>query len=324
MERKYSIDLLRILSTVAVVLIHVVTAPVANSSAVIDSAVATNLNLIHTMMKWSVPVFFMITGYCLQKKKEVTYEYCFSHVVKYISVLFTIGLAYSLMEEVFIAKTISSSVLVHSILNVISGNLWDHMWFIYSIIGIYIVMPVIHLFIAKDDKSAVTLTVLLFVFNILLPTFEKYFSVGVNLPFGGYLFYVCFGSTIAKLKINPRFSFFMHLFGVLSVIWIFLGIANCKFGYNHLTICAMAISIFLTVSQMGIKSNKLISCISKCTWGIYLVHPFYINIAIKVLKMDVLSSNVYIKLFVMWEIIFIISLLTTYMLRKLPIVKKLF
>lgn len=323
MERKYSIDLLRILSAVAVVLIHIVSAPVANSSAVIDSAVATNLNLIHTLMNWSVPVFFMITGYCLQKKKEVTYEYCFSHVMKYIGVLFTIGLAYALMEEVFTARTINGAVLVQSILNVISGNLWDHMWFIYSIIGIYLVMPVIHLFISKDDKNAVILTVLLFVFTILLPTFEKYFSIGVTIPFGGYLFYVCFGSTIAKLKINPRFSIFIPLFGVLSVIWIFLENPNGKFEYTHLTICVMAISIFLTVSQMNIKSNKLILGISKCTWGIYLIHPLYINIAIKVLKIDVLSSNVYIRLLVMWGVILTISLLTVYILRKIPIIKKL-
>lgn len=324
MERKFSIDLLRILSAVAVVIIHIVSAPVTNSSAVIDSELATNLNLVHLFMNWSVPVFFMITGYCLQKKNEVTYKYCFSHVVKYVSVLFTVGLAYAFIEEVFTTKTVNGSVVVQSIQNVISGNLWDHMWYIYSIIGIYLVMPVIHLFMSKDDQAAVILTVLLFIFNIFLPTFENYISFGVNLPFGGYLFYVCLGSTIAKLKIHRRFTFFIQLLGVLSVIWIWFGLANSEFGYNHLAVCAMAMSIFITISKMDIKSNKLISCIAKCTWGIYLIHPFYINIAIKMLKIDVLSSNVYIKLSLMCGIILILSFFTTYALRKLPVVKKLF
>ena len=324
MERKHSIDLLRILSAMAVIIIHIVSAPVANSSAVIDPGITRNLNLIHTLMNWAVPVFFMITGYCLQKKKEVTYQYCFSHVVKYISVLFTVGLAYALMEEVFTARTINGSVIVQSVLNVISGNLWDHMWFVYNIIGIYLVMPVIHLFLSKDIKNAATLTALLFVFNIVLPTFMDYFTVGINLPFGGYLFYVCLGGTIAKLKINPRFSLFVYLLGLISVIWIVFGIENCNFGYNHLTVCAMATSIFLTVSQMDTKANKLISCISQCTWGIYLIHPFFINVAVKVLRIDVLSTNIYINLFVICGIIFILSSFTTYILRKTPIVKKLF
>ncbi len=324
MERKSSIDLLRILSAVAVILIHVISAPMVNSSAVIDPSLATNLTLFHTLMNWSVPVFFMITGYCLQKKKEVTYQYCFSHVLKYTCVLFTIGLAYALMEEVFTAKTINASVLVQSILNVISGHLWDHMWFVYSIIGVYLVMPVLHLFLSKDTQSAVTLTVLLFVFNILLPTFEEYLPVGVSLPFGGYLFYVCLGGMIAKHKISSRFSIIMYLSGLLSVIWMIFGIEYCYFGYSHLAVCAMAISIFLAVSQMNIKSNKLLLCISKCTWGIYLIHPFFINVAIKVLKIDVLSSNVYANLLAMCGIIFIISLFTTCLLRKLPIVKNLF
>ena len=88
----------------------------------------------------------MITGYCLSLKKECTYSYCLHHVLKFIKILFTVGLFYSLLEEVFIAKKFSITILGTSILNVFTGNLWDHMWFIYAIIGVYLVMPVLHSF----------------------------------------------------------------------------------------------------------------------------------------------------------------------------------
>ena len=244
MERKYSIDILRIMSAIAVIIIHVVSAPVANSTVEIDVSLKMNLNLIHSLMNWSVPVFFMITGYCLLNKKECTYEYCFSHVLKYVCVLFTVGLFYALLEEIYIYRTINISVFVQSVLNVIQGNVWDHMWFVYAIIGIYLVMPIIHQFMQQGNKNIFILTVLLFFFNILLPTLEKWISIGVVFPFSGYLFYVCFGGAVAKLKINKKLSYLIYLTGLLSIVWIIVDADRQNFGYKHLAVCLMAMSIF--------------------------------------------------------------------------------
>lgn len=324
MERKYSIDILRIISAIAVIIIHVVSAPVANSAIKLDASLTTNLKIIHTLMNWSVPVFFMITGYCLLKKKECTYEYCFSHVLKYICVLFTVGLFYALLEEIFISKTINISVFIQAVLNVIEGNLWDHMWFVYTIIGIYLVMPIIYHFMQQGDRNIFILTALLFFFNILLPTLDKWVSIGIVFPFSGYLFYVCFGGTVAKLKMNKKLSNFIHLTGLLSTVWIILNADNYNFGYRHLAVCLIAMSIFLIISKMDIKPNKLLLCISKCTWGIYLIHPFFINVAIKVLDIDVVTSQPYIKLFIFAIIVSFTSFFATYILGKIPFVKKLF
>ena len=73
MERKYSIDLLRVISAIAVVIIHTVCSPVGNSLFEFDSLLIKNLDRIHALMNWSVPVFFMITGYCLLRKEDCSY-----------------------------------------------------------------------------------------------------------------------------------------------------------------------------------------------------------------------------------------------------------
>lgn len=323
MERKYNIDLLRIISAVAVIIIHIVSAPITNSSTEIAPTLTNNLNLIHTLMNWSVPVFFMITGFCLQRKSEVTYRYCFSRILKYVCVLFTVGLSYALLEEIFTAKTINVTVFVNSVSNVITGNLWDHMWYIYSLIGIYLVMPVIHLFLKQDKKSVIVLTALLFVFNILLPTFEEFVSFGVSIPFGGYLFYVCFGGIVAQIN-TDKISPFIYIFGFLSVVWIIIGSKNYEFGYKHLAVCAVAMSIFLITQRINVKPSSLLLCISKCTFGIYLIHPFFINLAIKLLGIDFVSSYAYAKLLAFAAIVSIVSFFTTYILRKIPLIKKLF
>jgi len=324
MERNANIDVLRILSAAAVIIIHIVSAPVANSSIAIDAILKTTLSLIHALMNWAVPVFFMITGYCMLKKQEVTYKYCFARVIKYVCVLFTVGLAYALMEEIYITKTVNISILIQSVYNVISGKLWDHMWFVYEIIGIYLVMPVIHISLKHDKRSALILTALLFVFNIILPTFEEYIHIGVKLPFVGYLFYVCFGGVMAEFEISKNTSLVICLAGLFAVVWIALDAGNLNFGYNHLAVCAMAMSVFLIVSKTEIKQNRLLVSVSQCTWGIYLIHPLYINVAIKVFRVDVLSAHAYAQLVVLLTVVSLLSFLTTYILRKLPLVKKLF
>lgn len=324
MERKHSIDLLSILSAVAVIIIHIVSAPITNSNTEIDISLLSNLNTIHALMNWAVPVFFMITGYCLLQKTEITYRYCFNHIAKYIAVLFTVGLSYALMELAFAVKTINVEIFITAVKNVISGNIWDHMWFVYEIIGIYLVMPVIHNFIRQGKKHGLILTALLFVFNILFPTIEQYISVGFNVPFGGYLFYVSFGAIWGKINFNPKWRWFWGLSGLLSCLYVLFFANTLRFGYKHLAVSVIAMSIFAIISQIKINPNKLLTEIAKCTWGIYLIHPFFINVTVKLLKLDMLTSYAYIKLFLFAIIVAFVSLFTTFVLRKIPVVKKLF
>ena len=324
MERKHSIDLLRIISAVAIVVIHAVSTPVAYSYEDIDPYLWCNLDLIHMVMEWAVPVFFLITGYCLLKKSDLTYQYCFTRIGKYVCVLFTVGFAYALMGEIFEYRTFDLEICLRALWNVIAGELWDHMWFVYAIIGIYLVMPVIHRFMQQDQRNAVTLTALLFAFCILIPTFEDYLPVGVKLPFDGYLFYVCMGGLLAKQELGRKWTNAIYLAGVLGLGWIALGWGRWSFGYLHPAVCAMAVSIFLLVSKRNIRPGKLLLGLSACTWGVYLIHPFFINVAVKVLEIDVLSSYAYAKLLALLAAVLVISFGTTYVLRKIPLVKKLF
>ena len=148
--------------------------------------------------------------------------------------------------------------------------------------------------------------------------------IGVNIPFGGYLFYVCFGCMMAKINVNKKITIVTYVTLFVSTLTIILISKDIQLGYKNLVICAVAMSVFVLIIKMEIKPNKILLCISNCTWGIYLIHPFFINIVIKLLKIDVLSSYAYIKLFVFAIVVTVVSFFTAYVLRKIPIVKKLF
>jgi len=324
MKRECGIDILRIISAIAVVFIHVVSGAVTNSVGMVDEIIAARLELLHNLLKWSVPVFFMITGYCLLKREECTYKYCFGHVLKYASVLLTVGFLQAILEEIFEYRAFDCGVLVRSLQNVVSGELWDHMWYVYSVIGIYLVMPVIYCFIRKSYSDACILTALLFLFTVVCPFAEKYITFGVTLPFGDYLFYVCFGGLIARYGVK-KYSFFAFcLLGMLCAAWIVSGTGGYHFGYRSPAVCFIAIAIFMTVSKLPVKEHRFLIKFSRCTWGIYLIHPFFINIAIKVLNVDLLSSFSAIKMVGFAVIIITMSFAATWIVRKIPYIRRLF
>ena len=307
----------------AVILIHVVSGTVSNATVPLDVRLTGVLHAVHMLMNWSVPVFFMITGYCILGKESYTYQAAGSKVLKYVLVLFTVGLSFALLEEFFIQRTISLPMIFRSLGHVVSGNLWDHMWYVYAIIGIYLVLPVLHLFMKTDAKNRWILTGLLFVFTVLLPTLAPWMTLGVEFPFGGYCFYVCFGGMVAYGDLGKKAKYGALICGVAALLWMLCHHGQ-DFGYLSLPICLLAGSIFVGFSSIPAKPNRLVLSVSQCTWGIYLLHPLFINVATKLLHIDFLSHMPYLKLTVFAPVVFLLSLGTTYGLRNIPILKKLF
>ncbi len=323
MKRYYHIDALRIISAIAVVVIHIVASPISNSPVPVDEGLVTILGCIQNLSNWAVPVFFMITGYCILNKTECTYRYCFSRSLKYVYVLLTVGFGFALMEEFVSTKAITLSLFTNSLYNVVSGNLWDHMWFVYAIIGIYWVLPVIHGFMKTGKNNRLILTGLLFFFTIGTEFLKHWVSIGIDFPFGGFLFYVCFGGLIAKGDLGRPFKWGAIVAGAAAVVWILLH-PDVDFSYYSLPVCAMAVAVFVVGCGLPVKENKLLLAVSQCTWGIYLLHPLFINIAFKVLHIDLLSYMPYVTLPVFGIVLFLVSFAVTFVLRKIPVVKTLF
>ena len=323
MNRKTNIDLLRIVSAAAVVILHSVTAPMGYCNATVPFLTDKILTVIHALTLWAVPVFFIITGYCLLLKSECNYKYCFLHIRKFVFALFTVGLFYALLEEVYSVGTISISIVFAAIKNVVSGNLWEHMWFIYAIIGIYLVMPVIHTFIKQEKNGSIVLTAVLFVFNILFPVIKKWIPIGVELPFGGYLFYVCVGGLVAKYGIRKWQCILISIAGLISAVYVSIHY-NGKNAepVDLLAMCFMSLTVFAIFNCMKIKPSKLLLNLSSCSWGIYLFHPLVINIALKLLKIDFVFSMPYIRIPLLAVSAFMLSFALTYLLKKLPFVSK--
>ena len=323
MNRNSSIDLLRIAGAFAIVIIHAVSSTITYKAIDASAEVSKGFDLVHILMMWAVPVFFIITGYCLGLKKECTYKYCLSHALKYTAILLTIGLFYALLEEVYEVNTVSFLIFLNALKNVYTGNLWAHMWFVYALIGIYLVMPVIALFMREGGaRGSLILIGLLFFFDVLCSTFNRLGTIGIDFPFTGYLFYVCFGLYLSKHKIHSKIPYV--ILGVLSIVWIVFNPSVDTYDYNHLAVCLMAVAAFAIITDLNINPNRVVTKVSGCTLGIYLIHPFFINVAIKLLKINMGADMPYLKVTVFALIVFSASLIATWVFKKIPVIRKLF
>lgn len=323
MERKYSIDLLRIISAIAVIAIHVCSSPVTYSVQPLSEALKNTFFTIQLLLSWCIPVFFMITGFCILRKKEYTYKQCFPHVLRFVIVLLTVGLLYSLMEEVFLAKTVNFTVIFKAIINTLAGKSWVHMWYVYTIIGIYLVLPLLHTFMKTGKTNRIVLTSILFVLTIVIPFFKPWFAFGITIPLNGYCFYVCFGGMVAYGDFGKNAKYFALSLAIIALAGAFLNIED-YFGYQKLPTCLIACAFFMFISNLNIKPSKLLLTISQCTWGIYLLHPLFVNVAVKVLKIDFFKFIPFFSISIFGIAVSLLSFGVTYLLRKIPVVRKIF
>jgi len=321
------IHVIRIIAAFAVVMIH--TRALTNYE---DSA---GYSFMHNCILWCVPVFFMITGYIfLGVKKNITYKNVWKHISKFLVSLFTLGWFYAILERFFAHKTISLPMVFGAIGDVFCGNLWDHMWYVYAIIGIYLVLPVFSAFVSTGRNNLYILTALCGLFNVVLYEISKrgICQIGFNFPFGGYCFYVLTGAVIHSIGEKGVRKLFLpsvtSLALVIGILYYMIFGLNLELvtDYNFLYVAIMSVSVFVicVVLCEKIKDGRFLKLVADATWGIYLIHPFFIHLFVKLLKVSIAEYNQLFAFPVASFLVFAISALAVFVLKKTPLVKWLF
>lgn len=288
----------------------------------------------------------MITGaLLLDKGRIINYQKALrKYAWRMTVVLLTIGSIFALMEEVFDAKTINVEVLNNVVLDVLTANGWEHMWYLYMLIGLYLVLPFIKASIHYlDIKSVDYFISFLFLFTSVVPMLSEYLNVtlGIRFPMASeYLLYLILGWRItvadydvyntqmiskALLSVTLFVSlilgfmpYFEYVYGVESLKWLA--------AYNSPFEVVLGISIFglafLNREKLnGLSKYKLIQICDKNSFGIYIFHMLWINVLYKIIHITPISVGWW-SYILFCGAIFIMSVITTALYRKLPIVGK--
>lgn len=342
-KRDYSIDFLRIISSIMVIVIHICCYKWYELSP--DSFSWKTFNVYDSFVRPAVPLFIMISGiFFLSKKitiKQVLKKYSLRLVIIYIFWSFIYAL-FSVRKETF------SFILVKQIIkSTIEGPF--HFWFIPTIVGLYLLSPILKLIVDKMNEDLKKYFVILFIVSSFFETLGKmsflpeitYITSFVNilplkliLQFSSYfiLGHILYNSNI---KIENKKLFFGYLINViLCFTFTYLVCkhngANDSSLYQEFSIFTLleAISLFLIFKNIKNstffekeKNIKIISFLSSKTFGIYIIHFLILQIVFEyILPFDFINTIIFVPFITI--IAFIFSILAVFLLGKIKIIKK--
>ncbi len=305
--------------------------------------------LLSIFCKFAVPLFFMISGALLLPKKESLADLYRKRVSRIVGTLVIASCIYYLSERFLIGSDISLTRMY-------SSEMLYHLWYLYAYIAYLILLPFLRIIAEKLTKDLFVYMLSFYVFIIaILPVLELLFldnTMHINsflratplalnifvMPLAGY--YLEHKLDASKLPTKKL----LILWGINIACFLISAYAtrmlSATTGPGEETFLGSfsilnAISIYLTIKYFEYnKSSKLSSFIgetaskiSPYTLGIYILHMVPMRI---ILVNDQLREMFYqlpsIIELVVWFfvsiIIFYLSYIATWILRKIPFLAK--
>lgn len=292
-KHESTFDYMRVIGVIGVIVIHV--CAMQWSKINIYSHQWVVIHIYDMFVKFSVPLFFMISGrFFLDLRKEISIK----KIVKKISHIIVVFIFWSLVYTLLnIFRTIMLGNQLKDNLNWIFVEFFSgeyHMWFLYAIIGLYLITPILRK-IVEDKKLTQYFLLLFIIFGIFWPVLEQipklgilFTTVGNEMLFHltiGYSGYYILGYYIYKYPLNKKY---LNILYILGVIGIFMSItltliSSCKAGNANEELAAyltpnvaftsIAVYQFILNKFNNKKPKQIVSLISKYSLGCYLIHP---------------------------------------------------
>lgn len=321
------VQYLRVFACLAIIVIHVSDDKLKETTGIYWWI----QNIFDSISRWGVPIFFMITGVTFLGR-EISIKKLYK---KYIFRLCIIYLFWSAFYALASADYNNLSVL-NIVENLIKG--YYHLWFIYALIGLYIIIPFLKKIIEDRRLTEYFLIVWFLISSVFytlgeMPALRNIYIViqdRLSLFFVlGYSGYSVLGYYIYKYNISYKRRKFVYILGVLGTIITILFAQINKgenaFIYENMlpSVVLMAVAVFTMFRNNKIlnKENRYLLNMADCTLGIYLVHPLIFRI-IKNMQINTISINPLVIIPILVIIIFIFSMIITIILKKIKIINK--
>lgn len=283
-KRDYRLDLLRVISMIMVVIIHIANY-YCRAFNDIDEISYLGALIFNTISRISVPFFFMISGATLLSKKYDK-DKNKERIIKKIITLIVITIIYFIWDKYYMNKDINIIYL----LNKPERKL---LWFMYAIVGIYISLPFIKCMVDKMGKDEDKLFVILWLmFNGILKGLNIGNTYLIPIISGTYyLGYFIIGHMIIKyydyIRKNKNNKLLLITsiisFIIVVILTYFISINNGEhftklLTYSNALIMVASLSSFIYL-YFNIKDKEyiIISKLSNLSFGIYLFHAIILD-----------------------------------------------
>ena len=320
--RNINLDLLKVLACVGVVLLH------TTMGGFKETGSWNLLTYLYYLGTYSIPLFFMVNGYLLLGKREITYSYILQKV-KWI--LITVS---SWTFIVWLFKRDFTENLIKKIVgSLIQKGYFFQFWFFGALMIIYICLPILKKFLNSKRSYLYILSILLVIGLIFELT-----NIVLQMPIQTYViqtfrlwtwfFYYILGGFIAQFDkdiINNRFKRWMKvivvlLFLVSPLILFFLAKTTyhnffAEYFYDILFVKVVSLGIFLTIFSLVLNqdSNKWIIFLSNQTMGVFIMHTYIMKVWEKLFGFSFVGEYLLFAIFTLS-----VSFIIVGMLMKIP------
>jgi hypothetical protein len=196
--RKQFLDVLRVLATCAVVLMHVLTGATDVTDASIVPEYRSLLLSVMDLVTWCVPIFLLMSGYLfLNPERTLTYPVMIKKYCRRIALaILLFGVPYAASELVVAERTFRIRMIPEALKMTLTGHTWSHMWYLYLILFLYLITPLLKKVLRVLPVWGVAAVMaVIFLGSSVAPFLNKVLDVNSIpvLPDGGvyFLYYLC-------------------------------------------------------------------------------------------------------------------------------------
>ena len=344
-ERIIFSDILRIVAAFFVILIHVTCVGLYDYD--IGSSVWTCSLVLNSISRWCVPVFFMLSGiFFLDPKRGFDIRRFFlKNFLRIILCLAVWGFFYSILDQ-YLYGTLNVKSLLIALYGIVTNHTGGYqLWFLYTLLILYLETPILRVFTSHATKRQLEYTLLVwFVCSILLSQvnslasewlqFQDMFAYSA-LTITAYSGYYLLGHYLICYPLQKRVLSVLLVMAALSAV--LMPLANVvlaqHFGLRapgsiHTPLgvgtCFMSVALFslaqkIDASKWKERTKKCVATASKHTFGIYLVHVFFVSLVFRIICVPLTPVMV-----VFWTAaIYGASYLVAFLLSKIPLVQKI-
>lgn len=340
------LEILRVISIIFVVNIHV------SASETIANFNTTNINywwiqnISDSVSRWCVPIFVMISGALLlnPNKTESLGTFYKKRGMKMVVPFLFWGIIY-----VSISANLNGEILNfgYYFKNLLEGTVYWHMWFMYMIIAVYAMTPILRVYVVNaDPKNIMYFLMVIFLSTSVLGVVEKFFAFQFNSfyqiePIGGYLGYFLLGYYIHNFNIMDSIKKCFYLGAGVSIGLIVYGtfyltksnngvLDEYFYSYTNPFVLLVSIAIFLFIKNVSwiVFDNssfiKIVFAVSSSSFGIYIIHPLVMKFLYETNIAIVRETfNPLIRIPLLDVIILFASFIAVIIIRKIPYLKLL-
>ena len=321
-QTQIGISFLRILATLSVIVIHV-SGPLVVKYGEISSFDWNVANFFDSISRYSVPVFFMISGSLLLSQDYKFIEFLKKRLGKILPPFLFWSLMYAILNRYVFGSEVFN--FGKTVKDIFYGSEY-HLWFIYSLIGVYLFTPVLQKWIKNALQKEILYVLIIWILTLIIdiPGLKIYFPQIDLSYFSGFLGYFVLGYYLQKFSNKGKLiPVFLVISGILITIlgtYIFT-VKNAKvysYFYQYLNLNTLMVSsgVFLLFEKIEIsnkKFNLIVFKLNECCFGIYLIHPLvlklFILIGLNVYLLDPIISILLISIVCFLLCFFIISCL---------------